>query len=280
VLLERDDLAPEATDPTANGRLHWAPRSDSGLRTRTAQLSQWFDEHRPRLVVVDVSVEVALLARLHGIPVVTVVLPGQRNDTAHLLGFDVSDELVGLWPASARNMLPGLPDSIRDRVRPLGAVSRYPIRPAGPRRPGPPRALLMTGAGGDDLRAEQIKSARRQSTAWEWVVLGNHGRWEDDPRAALGDADVVVSNAGQNSLAEIAASRTPAIVIPQARPHEEQRTTAEALAAGGWPVLVENRFPGGGWSQRLDSALALDGARWSSWCDGRAAERFADLVAS
>ncbi len=280
VLLERDDLSHAVTDETARGRLHWVPSSDPGLSTRTAQISRWLDEHRPRLMVVDVSVEVTLLARLHGVPVLSVVLPGQRWDPPHLLGFDVSTHLVGMWPALARNMLPGLPDSVRDRVRLIGAVSRYPVRIHRPRRPGRPRVLLMTGAGGDDLRAEQIERARRQSAGWEWTVLGHHGRWVDDPCAALEDADVVVTNAGQNILAEIAASRTPAIVVPQSRPHEEQRTSAEALAAGGWPVLVEDRFPDDGWAARLDSALELDGARWSSWCDGHAAERFADLVAS
>jgi hypothetical protein len=280
IRLERDDLSAAVTDPTARGRLHWAPRADPGLSRRAAQVSHWLDERRPRLMVVDVSVEVALLSRLHGVPVVTVVLPGRRTDAAHLLGFDVSTHLVGMWPETAPNMLPGLPASIRDRVRPVGAVSRYPVRAPGPRRPGPPRVLLMTGSGGDDLSAEHIAGAQRQSTGWEWTVLGDHGRWEEDPSAALYDADVVVSNAGQNSLAEIAAARKPAIVIPQARPHEEQRTSAGALAAGGWPVLVEHQFPDRGWSERLALALELDGDRWVSWCDGRAAGRFAELVAS
>ena len=280
VVLERDDQSSAVADPTARGRLHWAPRADSGLSTRAAQLSQWLDRHRPRLVVVDVSVEAALLARLHGVPVVTVVLPGQRADAAHLLGFDVSTQLVAMWPAAAYGMLPGLPDSIRDRVQTVGAVSRYPLRPDAPRRPGPRRVLLMTGAGGDNLHAAQIERARQLSAEWEWTILGRHGHWHDDPRALLYDADVVVTNAGQNSVAEIAAARKPAIVIPQTRPYEEQQTTAAALTAGGWPVVVEDGFPEGGWPKRLESAAQLDVARWSTWCDGRAAERFADLVAA
>ncbi len=280
VRLERDDLAPDADDPTGRGRLHWVPRGDAGLSARTARISRWLDTHRPRLVVVDVSVEVAVLVRLHGVPVVTVVLPGRRSDPAHLLGFDVSTDLVAMWPPEAKGMLPGLPQTVRDRVRAVGAVSRHPVRRPGPRRPGPPRVLLMTGAGGDDLRGEQIVEARRQTPEWEWVVLGRHGRWDDDPRAAMCDADVVVTHAGQNLLAEVAAARTPAIVVPQSRPFDEQRTTADALATGEWPVLVEDRFPSRGWPERLAAGSLLDGERWSSWCDGRATERFADLVAT
>ncbi|GAA4718101.1 glycosyltransferase [Nocardioides conyzicola] len=280
VQLERDDIAPTAVDPTAHGRLHWVPRGDAGLSTRTAQISAWLDEHRPRVLVADVSVEVALLGRLHGVPVVTVVLPGQRADAAHQLGFDISTHLVAMWPPEAQNMLPGLPTASRERVRPLGALSRYPVRLPTSRRPGPPRVVLMTGGGGDDLTPDRIDSARRQSEQWEWVVLGRHGRWSEDPRADVHDADVVITNAGQNSLAEIAAARTAAIVIPQDRPYDEQRTSAAALAAGGWPVLVEDRFPDRGWSERLRRAQHLDGDAWSSWCDGRAAERLAELISS
>ncbi len=280
VELERDDLSPSASDPTAHDRLHWAPTADPGLRTRTAQISAWIAAHRPRLMVCDVSVEVAVLARLHGVPVVTVVLPGRRTDAAHLLGFDISTHLVGMWPPAAHDMLPDLPAPLRERVHPLGAVSRYPVRAPGTRRPGPPRALLMTGVGGDVLSAAQVEQAQLQSPGWEWSVLGGHGSWSADPRAALEDADVVVTTAGQNSLAEVASARVPAIVIPQDRPHDEQRTSAAALVAGGLPVLVEDRFPDHGWSGRLQSAGRLDGARWSSWCDGLAAERFAHLVAS
>jgi Glycosyltransferase family 28 C-terminal domain len=278
VLLDRDDRSSPVADPTANGRLHWVPTADPGLRSRTAQLSRWLDEHRPRLMVVDVSVEVALLARLHGVPVLTVVLPGHRADPAHLIGFDVSTRLVGMWPPTAHGMLPGLPSDVHGRVHTVGAVSRYPVGVVGPRPTGPRRVLLMTGAGGDDLDGALIERARRQTPDWEWVVLGRHGHWDDDPSAALANADVVVTNAGQNSLAEVAAARRPAIVIPQERPYEEQRTTAAVLAAGGWPVLVEDQFPASGWAQRLDTALGLDGAQWSTWCDGGAAGRFADLV--
>ena len=44
-----------------------------------ARLSAWIAESRPRVIVVDVSVEVALLARLFGIPVVSVALPGRAR---------------------------------------------------------------------------------------------------------------------------------------------------------------------------------------------------------
>jgi hypothetical protein len=66
ICLPRDDET--EYDPTAGGHLHWAPVHDDGLRNRMAIMSSWIQRCRPELIVSDVSVEVALLARLHGGP--------------------------------------------------------------------------------------------------------------------------------------------------------------------------------------------------------------------
>ncbi|WP_122816893.1 glycosyltransferase [Nocardioides pantholopis] len=275
--LDRDDEGGTALDPTAAGRLHWVPLGDAGLRRRTARVARWLDAARPRLLVADVSVEIALLARLHGVPVVTVVVPGCRGDAAHRLGFDVSAELVGLWPPEAAGMLRDVPAEVAGRVRALGGLSRFPVRRPRPRRPGPPRVAYLAGTGGrvDDA----LDAARAQTPGWEWSVLSRqHGSWVADPRAVVEDADVVVTHAGQNALAEVAAARRPAVVVPQPRPHDEQVTTADVLAAGPWPALVEPVFPAQGWERRLAEAAALDGEAWAPWCDGAAAHRFAALL--
>lgn len=273
VHLDRDDLGSAPTDPTARGRLHWVPLGDDGLSRRSARISAWLDRARPRLVVVDVSVEVALLTRLHGVPVVTVVQPGRRTDRPHRLGYDVAASLVAFWPPEAtRAMLPGLPD-VATRVQALGALSRFPVASGGQRRPGPPRAVVLSGAGGG------WDGAVRPVPGWEWTVLGRD-RWCEEPRALVEDADVVVTHAGQNALAEVAAARRPAIVVAQDRAHDEQRVTADLLRSTDWPVLVEDRIDTARWSERLATARTLDGSRWETWCDGRAAERFAALVAA
>ncbi|WP_395659810.1 glycosyltransferase [Nocardioides sp.] len=276
VLLDRDDLGRDPTDRDARGRLHWVPVGDDGLRRRTAQLSAWLDTARPRLVVVDVSVEVALLTRLHGIPVATVLQPGRRTDPAHRLGQDVSDHLVGFWPPSATDgLLPGVPEQVRRRVHAVGALARFPVRPPTARRPGPPRVLVLSGTGGPDLATGTV----RHPPGWDWTELGTGAAWCDDPRVLIEESDVVVTHAGQNALAEVAAARRPALVVPQTRPHDEQHVTAALLAGGSWPVQVADRMPREGWSERLSSLADLDADRWAEWCDGRAAQRFAEVVA-
>ena len=279
VRLPRDDAGPAAVDATAGGTLHWVPVGDAGLRARMAALSAWIHRAGPSVLVADVSVEVAALARLHGIPVVSVVLPGRRVDDAHALGYALSTRLVAAWPPTASPMLPGLPDDLVERVEAVGGISRFAVVAPAPRRPGPPRVVALLGQGGGAPSPALLARARSTTPDWSWTVLGGAGAtWVADPSTALRDADVVVCQAGQNSIAEIAATRRPAVVVPADRPHDEQRVMGGALSSGGWPVVVEPTFPRRGWAELLSRAAALDGSRWAQWCDGRGAARLARVL--
>lgn len=286
VALPRDDEGVHPRDPTARGTLHWAPLGDDGLRGRMREISTWIDDARPRAMVVDVSVEVAVHVRLHGVPVVEVVLPGRRTDPAHLLGFAVADALVGCWPTTATpGMLPDLSSDIRRRVQAVGGLARHRTHDAGERRPGERRpgkrrVALLAGAGGSAITQHDVARAVRSTPEWDWTVVGPPGEWHDDPEQVLRDADVVVTHAGQNAVAEVAAARRPAVLVPQSRPFDEQAVAAAALEAGGWPVVVAPHFPQTGWTDLLELACTdRDGRDWTTWCDGAAAERFADVVA-
>ena len=123
--------------------------------------------------------------------------------------------------------------------------------------------------------------ARKETPEWDWTVLDpDLGSWVDMPYDVLLDADVVVTHAGPSALAEVAASRTPAVVVPRPGPHRGQEVTAEALWRGGWPAVVIDAWPRQGWAERLEHADRLDGDNWASWCDGHAAERIATVVRS
>lgn len=276
VRLERDDAWAEEAGDTADGFLHWAPFGEPGLRSRMAAISAWIAEATPSLLVSDVSVEVALLARLHGVPVVSVVLPGDRGDRAHRLGRAASSALVAFWPEEAEGMVRGVDEPLHR----VGAVSRFPVQVQTVERAAARRVVVLGGRGGGGLTDVQLDLARSQAPGWHWEVLGGaDGPWLVDPFPSICEADVVVTHAGQNAIAEVAAARRPAIVIPADRPHDEQRTTASVLAGETWPALVEPEFPATGWAERLERAARLDGRGWARWCDGDAPERFAALVA-
>ena len=274
-----DDTEPEPLeDKDAHDRLHYVPLGGAGLRSRMNAISGWIEQQRPALMVVDVSVEVATLSRLHGVPVVTAAMPGHRHDPGHRLGYDLSAALIAPWPAAAGPMWDG-EDSDVVKTSFVGAISRYaPVD-----RPGPAnrQVVVLNGNGGDGPTPAEVAAAARATPDWDWVHLDRaHGRWVEDPWPLLCSAAVVVSHAGQNALAEIAAARRPAVVIPQLRPFAEQHVMADALSRLGWPpVSVRESWPvAHDWPALLDSVAALDGGRWSDWNDGRGATRAADRL--
>lgn len=282
VNLTPDDVATHPVDVTAGGQLHWAPARDDGLMRRTAALSEWIVRTRPRAVVVDVSVEVTLLTRLHGVPVVGVVLPGERVDAVHLAGFRMAAGLVGAWPPSLDLdvLVPHLPQDVAERVVPVGAISRFAPRSPRARRAGPRRAVVLQGRGGDAVTTLDGPDLERIAPDWRWTVVGGTGSWYDDLSPILLDADVVVTTAGQGSLADVAAHRRPAVVVACRRPHGEQEASVRSLATGTWPVVVADTAEEALAPRMLDRASALSGQDWADWDDGQSAKRMCDEVAA
>ena len=270
--LPRDDAGAHHLDPTAGGALHWAPVRHVGLQDRMAAIAAWIAANRPCAMVVDVSVEVGILARLMGVPVVTFALPGVRDDAPHRLGWDLADAIIAPWPAECR----GLGASLRafgDRTVFTGAISRF-----APRTPSVPsngnRVLVLGGAGGDGSVVLPELPGRTVTT------LGP-ANWTPDPWAALCAADVVVTHCGLGALADVAAARKPAVVVPQRRPFDEQFATAAQLAEHRLAVVAqETPVSAADWDTVLDEAVRIGGARWEFWYPGDGARRAAAVVES
>ena len=273
-----DDPSPvPSADVSAHGVLHWAPLHHRGLSARMAALASWIARERPAAVVVDVSVEVTLLARLCGIPVVVVALPGERTDRAHHSAYDLADALLAPWPAGAHG--PDWPTSWTGKTWCVGALSRFDGRPRPPTAPssGGRRVLLLWGAGGRDTDMSGVEAARRATPAWTWSERSPE-QPSPDLWAELCAADVVVTHAGQNAVADVAAARAPAVVIAQRRPFGEQAATARALSrlrvADGyttWPSPDR-------WQDVLEAARRRGGDRWSRWSTGRGARESAERL--
>ncbi|QMU76837.1 UDP-N-acetylglucosamine--N-acetylmuramyl-(pentapeptide) pyrophosphoryl-undecaprenol N-acetylglucosamine transferase [Streptacidiphilus sp. PB12-B1b] len=271
------DTGGTPTDPEAGGRLHWAPVHHAGLRTRMGLVARWIEQHAPTLFVSDVSVEMACMARLMGVPVAVAAMRGERLDPAHRLAYDLADALLAPWPAALPE--PHWLPSWRRKTTHTGAFSRFDQRPRSvdARPHDRPRLLVMLGAGGADVTAGQLREAVRATPHWSWTVL-DRTSWTPDPWPLLCAADVVVTHGGQNAIAECAAARRPAVVIPQDRPYGEQHATARALAAAGLAVVRHPWPEAGHWPALLDTALAMNGEAWSLWSPGDGARRAAHLL--
>ncbi|WP_414938202.1 glycosyltransferase [Amycolatopsis sp. cmx-11-51] len=273
---------------TAGSTLHWAPRHHEGLRDRMALISSVLRDEDVRLLVSDVSVEVALLARLHGVPVAVVAQPGRRTDRAHRTAYDLAEVIIAPWP---RRPAPDWPQPWLDKTVHVGALSRFDRRPVTPVA-ADRNVLVLWGTGGLAVSSAQLRAAAAATPDWRWDVAGpsrpgetpdfrapnlRHQGWVADPWPLLGDAGVVITHAGQNALAEVAAARRAAVVIPQPRPFGEQQATAAALIRARLGVVVPSWPEPRRWSALLARAQAR-GGDWRKWSSGNGATQAAAML--
>ncbi len=262
-----DDLPTgDDRDVTAGGTLHWAPRHHPGLRSRTATIASWVETEHPSLMVVDVSVEVAVLVRAMGVPVVVAAMRGRRDDRAHRTAYDLADALLAPWPVTLPE--PWWPQDWLTKTWHVGALSRFDGR-ARSEAPDEGRAVVLWGGDGGAPDLPSLPGWTVDRTA---ATGGASDVWP-----LLQGADVVITHAGQNALAEVAAARRPAVVVAQPRPYDEQRANAEALRRAGLAVVVDRWPEAAAWPGLLKQARALPD-RWDQWSDGRGAQRAATLL--
>ncbi|CAN7466492.1 hypothetical protein LJR186_003132 [Microbacterium foliorum] len=269
--------AHELGDVTAGGTLHWAPLGHPGHQARLAAITEWVAIHPTSAFVVDVSVEVTILARLLGVPTISVAQPGDRTDAPHRLGYDLADRILAPW---APGTIPAKALIGReDRVRSVGAISRYDgrARTEADADADDVRRVLFLGLALDPVRLAQT---RELLSADGWVVesagAGSDDRI-DDVWPLLRRATVVVSAAGQNSIADLAAADARAVVIAQERPFDEQKEMARVLAAHG---LAQTVAADASPAEVVDSIRrAADTApRWDVWQVSGSAARAAAAI--
>lgn len=285
--LPRDDTGTGFPDPTAGGALHWAPLRHDGHRGRMARIARWLDDEEVRALVVDVSVEVTALGRLLGVPVVTAGMPGVRADHAHALGYSLSSAIVAPWPDWIP-LAPGLAWHV-DRLHPVGGISRFDGRGStglgsvGDR----PSVVVLGGAGGSAAPAGYWAAVSAALPDVEVTALGGaEGVWVEDPWPLLRAADLVVTHAGQNAVADVAAAGVPAMVLPEPRPFGEQRATADVLRDADLAVVLDSLPSPDSWPRLIDAVRrsplgdpVRSRERWARWQVAGAAARAADMIA-
>jgi hypothetical protein len=243
--------------------LHFAPLGSPGLASRMAAIARWIERRRPDLLLVDVSVEVALLSRLCGVPYAYLRQSGERDDPPHRLAYGWAAGLLAPYPEWLEPE--GTPKTVRDRSGYVGAVTRFD----GAARPSPggrPRRALVLGECGP-LTAEIADAARG------WEVLG--------PRQVdldlLARCAVVVAPAGANSVAEAAFAGCGLVCLPQPRPFAEQTARGKDLERHRAAMVLDEPPTPWRWPVLLEEARDRRG-ELERWADGDGAGRAADYL--
>ncbi|MFC3123783.1 hypothetical protein ACFOD4_01815 [Pseudoroseomonas globiformis] len=285
-----DDALPNVPsrprDLPESSALHYAPPGGAGLRNRAAILAGWIAENRPALMVVDVSVEVILLSRICGTPVVSMRLAGRRDDAPHLAGFEASEALIAPFPETLDDA--DLPGWVRDRSFHAGFLAEAPAPP--PPRPLGRRILVLLGRGSGMQDGAALAAAAAATPGWKWEVAGpvrpDVGAtpnlcwlgWVEDVVPRLQAADVVVGGCGDGVLSEVAAHAKRFVCIPEPRPFAEQESKAARLQALGAAVVLPGWPPATDWPALLDAALALEPGRIAALYTAGAAQRTAAFI--
>jgi len=264
---------PRDADPTVRGHLHWAPLDHPGHRARLASIASTAAERSLTAFVVDVSVEVVVFARLLGLRTLAMTQPGARTDAPHALAYDLADGILAPW---ARGAVSAEALGARtDRVVWTGGISRFDGR----ERVGvrDERSVLLLGRVlDDDVREDLVR--RLRARGWAVTSAGHDAASRiDDPWPLLTRSTVVVSAAGQNSVADLAAADARAVVLAQDRPFGEQHDTAEALERWGLARRADSRTDAATLVDLVERA-AQDAPEWSRWQTAGAAGRMAAAI--
>ena len=226
--------------------LHYAPVGPL-IRERFAALNQAWHNFSPDVVMVDVSTEVALFARLSGYPVALRRMPGTREDPAHELGYRVTDALFAYYPAALES--PVHEEMFGSKSHHLGMLE--PRGASRSLRKRWTRRVVVQTSLASSIALEDLVAAASASPAWHWEVVGSVGGNDNmvlpanlhlrgvvpNPGMIMGDASLIISSAGHNAVAAAAAARRPTLLVPEERPHDEQREFAKQLETVGIPMV-------------------------------------------
>jgi predicted glycosyltransferase len=238
--------------------LHYAPLDHAGVRLRVAAISSWIADAHPDLMVVDVSVEVAMLARLASVPIVYMRLSGRRGDRPHCDAFASAAALIAPFAEVLDD--PATPDRIRDKTFYAGNI----VRPAPVQEVEPDTVLVVAGRGGEMADGTRWAQAAAAVPDRRWRVIGPvrppsampgnivYSGWIEDAERAIAAAGIVIGAAGDGLVSAVLAYDRPFICFPEVRAFDEQASKAARLAqldaaivpaiwpdAQNWRILID-----------------------------------------
>ncbi|MCJ2064609.1 glycosyl transferase [Methylobacterium sp. J-088] len=261
--------------------MHCVPLGLTAMRRTMRTILDHLDTRDVGLFVVDVSAEIALLARIASVPAVQIRMHGDRSDIGHVGAYEAC---VGmLAPFDERLEQDDYPARLRAKTFYSGGLSttvdRVPERAEARTKLGldPAREIVVavTGGGGSGTPYAPLTVAARAAPDALWLTLGPTHReghetdfsnlrelgWVASVTDYLAAADIVIASAGDNTVHEVARVGGRLIVMPEWRYFAEQTRKAEALVRLGAAVQAPV-WPGDlqGWRDLLACARRLDGA--------------------
>ena len=251
---------------------HCAPVGWSGIREAMSSMATFFAVEAPELMIVDVSAEVAQMARLCSVPHVKILQHGDRSDPGHHAAYDGAAGLLAPFHADLAqaawatwndriHFAPGLGVNMN---LPSAQEARKTLELG--RRP---MVLIVCGGGGNGISEAALGVAARSYPQMDWITIGEvqrdwhatlppnlaHRGWVKNAPDYIAAADLVISSTGNTTCAQVLTAAKPWIVVPEWRYFDEQVAKARALALAGAALhLPHMPSSAHAWRQAIDQA--------------------------
>ena len=258
-----DVLAGRAGQYWQPASLHYSPVGNSDIQQRSHKILDTIHQRHIDLMVVDVSVEVAMLCRAASVPYLYVRLPGIRDDEPHLNAFAGALALLAPYPRTLESaMTPdwlakktlyldfinteqrnaqNYQDFIKDLIQLTTDEEALSSMLEGKNTPA--IVTVIKGYGGHQAIDAKLPELRQLLPHAFIISLGpidDDKRHYVDIAADVNDVTPFIEHSnyllmacGLNAVAQAYDYATPLVVLPDDRPHQEQEVMAEALIAQG-----------------------------------------------
>jgi len=260
-----DVLAGRAGQNWQPASLHYSPVGNSDIQQRSHKILDTIYQRRIDLMIIDVSVEVAMLCRAASVPYLYVRLPGIRDDVPHLNAFAGALALLAPYPRTLESTktpewisqktlyldfintqqknAQTYQDFIKDLMQLITDKKALSLMLNDKDKDTPTIVSVIKGYGGHQAIDATLPELR-QLLPYAFII--SLGPIDEDKRHYVDIAvdvsdvtpfiehsDYLLMACGLNAVAQAYDYATPLVVLPDDRPHQEQEVMAEALIAQG-----------------------------------------------
>ena len=258
-----DVLAGRAGQYWQPASLHYSPVGNSDIQQRSHKILDTIYQRRIDLMIIDVSVEVAMLCRAASVPYLYVRLPGLRDDEPHLNAFAGALALLAPYPRTLESAM--TPDWLAKKTLYLDFINieqknvqtyqdfiknlmqlttdEEALSSMLEGKNTPTIVTVIKGYGGHQAIDAKLPELRQLLPHAFIISLGpidDDKRHYVDIAADVNDVTPFIEHSnyllmacGLNAVAQAYDYATALVVLPDDRPHQEQEVMAEALIAQG-----------------------------------------------
>ncbi|KQR93360.1 hypothetical protein ASG01_09215 [Chryseobacterium sp. Leaf180] len=229
---------------------------------RAKSFAEAIIKYQPKAFYCDGVPEIAIMSRSMGLPVVLVHLPGNIiQDPTQVFAHELADHIVAHFPASLEQ------ENYRFATKTFysGYLSKYfqeNLIQNKSLNENPVTIIL-----GYDNYDESVLRNITSDLNTKFTVIGNKRKYNlAENCVQLGrvknisdgiSGKIVISAAGQNTVAEMFSLNKTLILLPESRPYDEQKIHAEILAEEGIALLAKENFTAQDWKNILSEAKSF-----------------------